>query len=59
VHLLLDTQDLPLIQHPARNQENWHRADDGRHPPRSWLVARVENAFTDDTLGSCATARWV
>jgi hypothetical protein len=59
MNLLLNTQNLPLIQHPTRNQENRQRADDSRHPPRSRLVTRVKNAFAHDALGSCAAALWV
>jgi hypothetical protein len=49
VLLLLRAQELPLEQHPARNNEDRHRADNRYHTPRSRLVARVEDAFAGDS----------
>jgi hypothetical protein len=45
---LLHAQELSLEQHPARDDENRHRADDRYYAPRSRLVARVEHAFAGD-----------
>ena len=57
--LLLHAQEFSLEQHPARDNENRHRADNRNHAARSRLVARVEDAFLRDSQRCCGAARWV
>jgi hypothetical protein len=57
--LLLHAQELPLEEDPARDKENWHRADDRYHAARSRLVAWVEDAFAGDSQRCFGAARWV
>lgn len=47
--LLLHAQELPLEQHPARDNKDRHRANNRDHAPRSRLVARIEDAFAGDS----------